>query len=145
VSDPLPWVPGAVREYLLADPGFYAMCGGRISTRPPASVTQPFVRVQAAGGFAVGGDPMLWSPLVQVDAYAPKTAQPDPEIVVWVLAAAAGRIMGRAANITYQNSSWRGRVTDGPIPDVDTSRGADTPLYVCRVRVELTMRVRPAL
>lgn len=145
MTDPLPWVPGAVRAYLLADAEFAALCGGRISTRSPASVTQPFVRVQVSGGFTPGGDPMLWSPLVQVDAYAPKTALPDPEIVVWDLAAAAGRILGRAANITYLNTSWRGRVTDGPLPDVDTSRGQDTPLYVCRVRVELTMRVRPAL
>lgn len=145
MSDPLPWAPGAVRAYLLADSAFSVLSGGRVSSRPPAKVTEPFVLVQASGGYAVGGDPMLWSPLVQVSAYAPKTASPDPEIVVWRLAAAAGRILGRARNVTHENSSWRGRVTDGPIPDVDTSRGADTPLYVCHVRVELTMRVRPAL
>ena len=141
----VPHVPSLVRARLLADGAFAALCGGRISTRVPPKLTQPWVQVQVSGGFPVNGDPLLVSPFVQVDGWAPGTTDGDPEVIVWDLAAAAALVLSPSRPVTFRNVSWRGRWTDGPIPDVDTTRGGDIPLYRATVRVELTLRVRPAL
>lgn len=141
----VPHVPTLIRARLLADPAFAVLCGGRVSTRVPPNLTQPWVQVQVSGGFPVGGDPMLVSPFVQVDGWAPGKSTTDPEVVAWDLASAAAVVLSTSRPVTFRNVSWRGRWTDGPIPDVDNTRGADTLLYRATVRVELTLRVRPAL
>jgi hypothetical protein len=134
----LPWIPGAARVILLADPVFAGLVpqAERVGFESPLDVTSPFVVIQAPGNFSLSGDGVAWSPLVQVDGYAPKS-YPDARRLVWRIAAEAGRVLGRARNVTFENMSYSGRVTDGPLEDVDTSRGTASPLRRCLIRAEL--------
>jgi hypothetical protein len=138
---PIPWVPGAVRQLLLADTGFNTACGGRLSTRLPGIVTF-CAQLRVSGLNSLSGDGVAWSPLVQVDGWcAPDIAGTDPEVKAWQIAAAAARVLGRIRNVTYQNMTYSGRLIEGPIPDVDTSRGESSPLYRAIVRAELAVHV----
>lgn len=133
----LPWVPGAVRAVLMADVGFSALCQGRCGTRLPTDMTKPFARIRTAGGISLSGDGVAWSPLVQIEGWASDGGATDPETVVWDIAADAGRVLGKARNITYKTMQYSVRILDGPLPDVDTSRGTGSPLYWAALRVEL--------
>lgn len=141
---PLPFAPGAVRLFLIAQPPFTALVPAEsVSTRDaPDPITGPFVTLRAPGN--VGSDPMLRSPLVQLDAWAPKHeilgGDIDPEEVAWNIAAMAGQLLGRARAQEFRGSVWSARWTDGPISIVDKTRGVDQPLYRATVRVELKMR-----
>ncbi len=140
----LPFLPAAVRAFLAAAPDFTALIpAGRITTRAPADAASPFVLVRAAGGaIPIDASAGAWSPLVQVEGYAPPGGSTDPEVVVWRIAATAAALLSRARNVTYDSMSWSARVTDGPFADVDTSRGQSAPLYRALVRAELTLHAR---
>ncbi|BAD56379.1 hypothetical protein [Nocardia farcinica] len=142
MTPPIPFAPGAVRLFLIAQPAFTALCPPEaVSTRDaPDPITGPFVTIRAPGN--IGSDPMLRSPLVQIDAWVPKAApgEKDPEEVAWDIAAMAGQLLGRTRAQQFRGSAWTARWTDGPITSVDKTRGADQPLYRATVRVELKMR-----
>lgn len=138
---PIPWIPPAIRALLLADSAFAAECGGRVSTRLPSTVAF-CAQIRVPGLNSLSGDGVAWSPLVQVDGWcSPDVAGVDPEQKAWAIAAHAARILGRARNITYGTMTYSGRLIEGPIPDVDTSRGESTPLYRAIVRAELSVQV----
>jgi hypothetical protein len=138
---PIPWIPGAVRQLLLADANFVTACGNRLMTRLPATVTF-CAQLRIAGLNSISGDGVAWSPLVQVDGWcAPGISGTDPEMKAWEIASHAARVLGRARNVTYQNMSYSARLVDGPLPDVDLSRGESTPLYRAIVRAELRLSV----
>ncbi len=140
----LPFVPTAVRAYLTAASPFIAVVPAfRVATRAPSDVTTSFALVRlAGGGFPVEASGGVWSPLVQVEGYAPPGGPADPEVVVWRIAATAAALLSRARNVAYDSMSWSARVTDGPFADVDTSRGQSAPLYRALVRAELTLHAR---
>ncbi|ORJ99871.1 hypothetical protein [Prescottella equi] len=141
---PLPFAPGAVRQFLLSKPEFTDLVPGTVvSTRHlPDPLQGPFVTLAAPGN--VGVDPMLRKPMVQINAWTPKIeilgGTVDPEELSWNIAAMAGQLVGRAHNIAFRGSAWSGRWVDGPITMVDTQRGIDFPLFRAVVRVELKMR-----
>lgn len=137
----LPWIPGAVRQLLLADPVFNAACGGRLMTILPSGLTF-CAQLRLPGNNSISGDGVAFSPLVQVDGWCvPGIPGTDPEMKAWEIAAEAARVLGRARNVTYQTMSYSGRLIEGPLPDVDTSRGEDSPLYRAIVRAGLAVHV----
>lgn len=141
---PIPFAPGAVRAFLIAQPAITAMViAESITTRElPDPITGPFIILRSPGN--VGVDPLLRRPLVQIDAWAPKIeilgGATDPEELTWNIAATAGELLGRAPSQEYRGSAWKATWIDGPITFVDTKRGADHPLFRATVRVELKMR-----
>lgn len=143
MSPPIPFAPGAVREYLLAQPEWSGLGLQSTTTREaPRKITGAFVIIRAPGN--VGGDPMLRRPLIQVDSFVPKLeilgGTTDPDEVAWDNATWAGWLLGRARNIDFRGSAWSARWVDGPITAVDTTRGADMPLYRAIVRAEMKIR-----
>lgn len=139
----LPFVPGMIRAFLLADPAWTAAFPApRTVTRAPASATTPFALVKAPPAVPVEASAGAWTPLVQVEAYAPAGANPDPEVTAWQGAALAAALLSRARNVPYQNCWWSARVIDGPLPDVDISRGNANPLYRAIIRAELRVHAR---
>lgn len=141
---PIPFAPGGVRVFLIAQPEFTALVPATsVTTREaPDPITGPYVTIRAPGN--VGVDPMLRSPLIQVDAWVPKLeilgGTTDPDEVAWDIAAMAGQLLGRARPQDFRGSAWTARWTDGPITGLDKTRGPDQPLYRATVRVELKMR-----
>lgn len=139
---PLPWVPGAVRAYLLEDSAFSSACGGRCSTRAPSNVTGPFSTVRMAGPGGVQGDGVAFWPMILIEGWAAPSDEIDPEMAAWKIATAAIPVISRARNVAYQNMTWKGRVINAVLTDVDRSRGTDSPLYRAFIRAELTIHVR---
>lgn len=137
----LPWIPPAARSVLLADADFTDACGGRLSTRAPADVSQPFATVQATV-LPVDVSAGAWLPMVQVDGWCPPGGTVDPEQAVWRIAVAAALVFARARNVAYENVHYSARVTDGPLTDIDESRGKANPLYRAFIRAELTVHAR---
>jgi hypothetical protein len=135
----LPWIPGAIRQLLLADATFSTSCAGRCGTRLPSDMTSPFAQLRISGGVSISGDGVAFSPLVQVDGWCAPGGAEDPEIVSWRIASEAARVLGRARNITYQTMRYSARLIDGPLSDVDTSRGTSSPLYRALIRAELSV------
>jgi hypothetical protein len=137
----LPWIPGAVRELLMADTTFATLVGNpdRVTFKNPPSVTTPWVEIRTAGNISISGDGVAWSPLIQVAACGPP-GNPDLQENLWAIAARAAHVLGRARNVAYQDMTYSGRHTDGPLEDVDTSRGDSTPIFRAIVRAELTAK-----
>lgn len=141
---PIPFAPGAVRAFLIAQPAVTAMVpAASITTRDlPDPINGPYVTLRAPGN--VGEDPMLRKPIVQIDVWAPKIeilgGTTDPEELAWNIAATAGELLARARPQEFRGSGWKARWTDGPITFVDKARGPDFPLYRATVRVELKLR-----
>lgn len=133
----LPWIPGSVRSLLMADAPFAAACQNRCGTRLPTDMTKPFAQIRVAGGFSMSGDDVAWSPIIQLDGWAAPGGDVDPEVAAWNIAAAAARVLGRARNVTYESMRYTARLIDGPLTDVDTSRGTGSPLYRALIRAEL--------
>jgi hypothetical protein len=119
------------------DPIFAAI-PTRVVFEAPPDVTTPFVIIQVPGGFSLSGDGVAWSPLIQVDGYCAIT-YPDARKQVWTLAAEAARILGRARNITFETMSYSARLVDGPLEDVDLSRGTANPLRRALIRAALAV------
>jgi hypothetical protein len=137
----IPWVPGAVRRQLLDDPTFFAECGGQVLTRLPSEITF-CAQLRIAGNNSLDGAGVAFSPLVQLDGWcAPGLDGIDPEMKAWQIAAAGAAVLGRIRNAIYQTMSYSARVVEGPLPDVDTSRGESAPLYRAIVRAELAVHV----
>lgn len=139
----LPFVPGMVRAFLVADPTWTAeIPAARTATRAPSSATAPFAVIKAPPAIPVEASAGAWSPLVQIECYAPAGATPDPEVIAWRGAALAAALLSRARNVPYQNARWSARVVDGPLTDVDVSRGAGNPLYRALIRAELRVHAQ---
>ena len=135
-------MPKVARELLLSASSFAVLLpAGRLVFKAPTDVTTPFAVIQAPGGVSLSGDDVVWSPLVQFDAYCPLT-DPAAQEIAWDLAAAAAAVLGRARNVAFENVSYSGRLVDGPIPDVDTSRGESAALARTLIRAELTVHNR---
>lgn len=133
---PLPWVPDAARDLLLADPVFSSLLAeARVLFEDPPDVTTPYAVIQATV-IPLSGDGVGWLPLVQVNGCSPK-GRPNPRAEAWAIATAAAVALGRSRNVTYQTMSYSGRHTDGPLPDVDTTRGTSSPIYRAIIRAEL--------
>lgn len=114
------------------------IAANRVVFKGPSDVTTPYFRIQVPSPGPMSGDGVAYRPLVQLDAYCPMT-DPEAEKIVWDLAAAASWALGRARNVVDGTVSFSGRHIDGPIPDVDTSRGTASPLARAVVRAELTL------
>lgn len=142
MSTPLPWVPAALRIPLLADAAFDAASGGRLSTRLPSEVTW-CAQLRVAGNNSLDGGGVAFSPLVQLDGWCAPGLDDidDPEVKAWEIAAAGAAVLGRIRNLIYQTMSYSARIVEGPLPDVDTSRGESAPLYRAIVRAELAVHV----
>ncbi len=137
-----PWVVPAVRELLLEDTSFAALCGGRVSTRLPALVPGPSVRLSATA-IPINVPAGVWSPLVQVDAFVPPTSDgSDPEEVAWKVVAMAAGLLSTVRNRPFENMHFSARITDGPLSDFDVSRGEGNPLYRGIIRAELIVHAR---
>lgn len=137
----LPWIPPAIRELLLSDLEFAAATGGRVSTRHPSDVTRPYATLQATA-VPIDVSAGAWSPMVQVDGWCAPGGEVDPEQAAWRIAVAAARVLSRARNVAWENIRYRARVTDGPLTDIDTARGASSPLYRAFIRAELLVHAR---
>jgi hypothetical protein len=137
----LPWIPPAARALLLADTAFAAACGSRCSTRAPSDVTQPYATLTASV-VPVDVSAGVWLPLVQVDGWCAPGGPQDPEQAAWRIAATAAAVFARARNVGYQNTRYSARVTDGPLTDVDETRGKANPIYRALIRAELVVHAR---
>lgn len=144
---PMPYVPGAVRRWLLDKPEFVALLhGGTVTTRNlPDPLVKPHVLVATVGH--VGPDPMLRRLLVQVTPWVADrsvTGLPeDPDVTVWNLAATAGELLGRAKNIVIdEDHAWSSVWVDGPVQLYDLERGPDRPLFYAPVRFQIHLRRR---
>lgn len=137
-----PWVPAAIRAYLLADAGFVTASASRIGTRLPSDMTKPFVQVRVIGNISLSGTSFAKSPLVQLDCWAAPGGPVDPEIQTWDLAELAGTRLATARNVSYEDMVWAARLVDGPIATIDKSRGDSSPLYGSLIRVELKTHTR---
>ena len=142
----LPHVPSAVRARLLGDAVFAAACGGRCTVKKaPADVSRPFAVVQIPGGVPMDDHGWVLRPLIQVNAWCPDgwTAG-DPDLVVWDIIAAAKQVLGSSDFETYTDSrgsmTYRVRLTDGPLPMEDISRGDGVPLQGYALRAELVLQ-----
>lgn len=143
----LPYVPAMLRAWLLADAGFATLVGGRCYTaRSPRDVTQPYAVCQAPGGLPAEPSAGAWLPLVQVNGWCSPDNGREPEVIAWDIAARAAAVLARARNVAWTvggvTTRWTvARITDGPLPVLDKSRGEDAPLYGCLVRAELRVKV----
>jgi hypothetical protein len=139
---PLPWLPGVVRAFLADQATFVALVPlDRLVFKAPTDVTTPYARIQVPSPGPMSGDGVAWRPLVQVDAFYPKS-NPDADDTVWNIVAAAAVLLGRARNIITGSVAWSGRHLDGPIPGTDTSRGESAPMARALIRAELTLHAR---
>lgn len=140
MSTPVPWIPAALRIPLLADATFNTACGGRLSTRLTGRITF-CAQLRVAGNNSLDGGGVAFSPLVQLDGWCAPGLDVDPEVKAWEIAAAGAAVLGRIRNLIYQTMAYSARIVEGPLPDVDTSRGESTPLYRAIVRAELAVHV----
>lgn len=149
MSTPIPFAPGAIREFLITNDDFSSLVQpSSVTTREmPDVISAPFVTIRVPGN--VGVDPTLRKPLLVVNAWVPKLeilgGDVDPDELAWNIAARAGQLIGRARNVKFRESVWTGTWKTGPIvPDPDVRRGPDNPLYRAFVTVEMKMREKPA-
>lgn len=140
----LPWMPGAVRQYLLGDAAFAMACGDDCSSRAPSNADRPFARVRMAGPAVVQGGGLVFRPMLLVEGWAAPSGDTDPEVAAWRIAAAAVPVLARAANVRYRNCWWKCGAMDAIATDVDQSRGTDAPLYRAFLRAEIIVKVDPS-
>lgn len=143
MTPPIPFAPGAVREFLLAQSQYTALNVQSTTTRDlPEQITGPCVLIRAVR--TDGSDPFLRRARIQVDVVVPKLeilgGTTDPDELAWNIAAVAGQLLGRAANVSFRGAAWAGKWYEGPLSGgTDTSRGADNPLYRVLIRVDIKM------
>ncbi len=143
MTSPIPFAPGAVREFLLAQAQYTALGVQSTSTRDlPSVITGVCVQIRSVR--TDGEDPFLRRPRIQIDAWAPKIeilgGSTDPEEAAWDVAAMAGQLIGRARNVSWRGAAWSGSWFEGPLTGPpDSSRGADMPLYRAISRCDLKM------
>lgn len=142
----IPFAPGAVRLFLVAQPRFIALVpAAAVTTRDvPDPITGPYVTLRAVGTAGSGDDPILRAPIIQIDAWVPPIeiigGTTDPEEVAWDIAAMAGELVGKARAQEFRGCGWSGRWKHGVITAVDKTRGPDQPIFRATVRVEVKMR-----
>lgn len=138
----VPWISGALIQTLADDVDFTAACGGRVSSRARADVSQPYATVQAITNPAISDTRAAWRPLLQLVGWCPPNGagEEDPAVVAWRMASNGIRAVLRAPMWNFDG--WHGKydVILGPIEDVDTTRGLDSPVYGARVHIEATAR-----
>jgi hypothetical protein len=139
----LPWVPGAVRQVLLADTAFATACHHRLATtRAFSDVGLPFglLRVVVGSLQPLGGGGYKVD--VQLDAFCLGAgyADEEPDPIVWRIANRGVRVLQQTKNQRYQTMHWSvSRIPfAGPL-DPDDSRGDDTVLYRAAARAELAI------
>lgn len=144
---PMPYVPGAIRQLLLADETFQALLhGGKVTCREvPDPLTKPHVTVKAVGN--QGSDPMLRRLIVQITPWIPSRdvsgIQEDPDVTAWKLASHAGQLLGRAKNIIIDDAhAYSTNWLEGPVQLEDKTRGADRLIYYAPIRVAAHVRRR---
>jgi hypothetical protein len=139
----MPPLTGAIRELLFADPDFVTACFGRLATKAPDDVTEPYA-VLRTSATPVGANTVAWRGTAQINGCCGfPVADTDPEDVAWNIAAHAARIFGRARNVSWQNVTYSSRVETGPIPGVpDKTRGDGAPIYWVFVRADLSIHLR---
>lgn len=139
---PPPWMPEAVRAYLLADTGFATLVDSRVGSILPSDMTKPFLQIRVVGNGVLAR--FAHSPLLQLDPWVPKDWPGGSGKAAWNIAVQAGELIDVARNVLYGTTSWSGRWLDGPLesPHVDTSRGDANPLYGAPIRVELKTHTR---
>lgn len=139
----MPWISGALIQTLKGDADYMLACGGRISSRARADVSQPYSTVQAITNPPIRPDRAAWRPLLQFVGWCPPGAAggEDPAVVAWRMAANGIRAILRVDGL-WSYDGWHGRfdVVLGPIEDVDITRGPDAPVYGARVHVEATAK-----
>ena len=147
MRSPMPYVPGEIRKFLLANPDFASLLhGGAVTTRNvPDPLTTPHVIVATVGN--QGDDPMLRRLIVQVTPWAPESdvsgLDEDPDVTVWNLAVMAGELLGRAKNIVIDDQhAWSATWVEGPIQLYDTLRGPTRPLFYAPIRIAVHIRRR---
>ena len=142
MSGNLPFLPGAVRAWLLGDTEFSAVCGGRCSTIAPTDVSDPYAQIRVAGNYDIGQRNIGYRPMVEITGWAPAdlSAQ-DPALVTWSIAATAARVMETGRNVAWQSIHWsyRGLLTGPMSGDPNTSRGPSSALVRAFVLIELTV------
>lgn len=132
----------AAIQHFLVDIALATMFGVRVGTRAPASLAEPFLLVRVPDNLPIAA-PAAYRSLVQVEALVSgllAAGESDPEVRAWVGAELALRSLC-SANVPYEGCHWTGRVFSGPTVLVDTSRGADSPVYRGIVRADLTVTV----
>lgn len=139
----LPWIVPAIREILIESSAFTVLVGGRVSSSLPRDLPGPCVKLTATVlpiDVAAGA----YSPLVQVDTYVPPgTVTGDPEEVAWKCAATAASVLSTVRNRSFDNIHFTvRRITDGPLLDVDETRGPGNPLHRGIIRAELIVHAR---
>ncbi|APU20948.1 putative DUF3168 family protein (plasmid) [Actinoalloteichus sp. GBA129-24] len=138
----LPWIPGAIRALLLADPVFVEACPGGVTPRAPSDVTRPYATVQAAGNYQMDQSSTVFRPLIQIDGWCGGTSA-SPQPLAWRVAAEAARVLSTARNAAWGDLHFTARITDGPMElSPDVSRGPSLPVYRAVIRAELTVHVR---
>lgn len=139
----LPWVPGALRELLLADIPFKNSVNNKVSTKTPGDVTTPFALARMMVNSVVPLSGGGYKVLVQVEGCCPADyAAEEAELVVWRIADRAKRVLQAAQNVSYQTMHYSMRTVGmGPLPQ-DTSRGESNPLERAGVRAEMTIHNR---
>lgn len=137
----LPWIAPAIRALLLADAPFAAVTGGRVSTRL-GDVSAPCATVHLPPAIPIDASAGAWLPLVQVEGWCPAGVAGDPEDIAWSIASTGAAALCRVRNHQYRNTYFSVRVTDGPITDVDESRGKNNVLHRAFIRAELTVHAR---
>lgn len=141
----LPHIPSGVRALLLSDPNFKAACHDSCTVKKqPQDVTTPFAVVQMPGSVPVDSRGWALKPLVQVNGWCPDTWTEDPDLAAWDIARTAMDVFSKLVGYTYTDSrgsmTFNARLTDGPLPAEDSSRGKGNPLQGYLIRVELTLQ-----
>lgn len=146
---PIPYAPGAIREFLLSNEAFTNLVpASSVTTRElPDVISRPCVTIRAVGN--VGVDPMLRRPLLVINAWVPPISvmggTTDPDEIAWDVAALAGQLLGRARNVKFRESVWSADWKTGPVvPDPEAKRGSDIPIYRAFITVEMKLREKPA-
>lgn len=142
----LPHVLSGVRSLLLADTAFKSLCNNTCTVkRAPPDVTKPFAVVQMPGSLPLDDRGWFLKPLIQVNCWCPDDwAAADPDLVTWDMVVAAKNVFKSADYVTYEDSrgkmTYKARLTDGPLPTDDRSRGDSTSFQGYLIRVELTLQ-----
>ncbi|MGB7237144.1 MAG: hypothetical protein WBD41_14310 [Rhodococcus sp. (in: high G+C Gram-positive bacteria)] len=155
----LPYPPAAVRDFFRTVPELTDIVPIELirTGKPPREITRPYILVRPL--VTTGKDPLLKSPIVQLEACAPPLetylalpaddpirimfGSTDPEELVWDIAALAGELITRAKNsFQFRNSNWKGAWIEGPLIIEDTSRGEGQLIYRAPIRIQLRMLTR---
>lgn len=141
----LPWISGAIIDLLGADAGVMAACGGHLSGRAGADSSAPYATVQTIANPLINPRAANWRPLAQLTGWSPPATPDgeDPCLSSWRIAAEAARVI--LAHYDTQLSYLDGamyytvELVEGPLEEVDTSRGPDQPMFGARIRIEITV------